>query len=548
MPTRLYAPVLLAVCLLLGAYAHAQNASGLRVQLPANAPSETSGRLLLFAEPAESALKRTKDGVVATVDAGPFSPGASAFAMEVSHVAPGSTVAFDANAIAYPQPLSQLPDGDYYMQAVLDVCGDDNYAGRGVDDISSVPMRVSLRGGQASSLFVIDQHAPPLSDPWKLSDRVPALIRDAAPEARAHTREIDFTSASLSTFWNHPVHMRGWVLLPPGYDSQSATRYPVVYQTHGFSGSYRKQVTAAIAIYAAMQRAQMPPMIVVLLDQSSPTGTHEFADSANNGPWGTALTKELIPALEQQYRMDATPSGRFLNGHSSGGWAALWLQTRYPAVFGGAWATSPDPADFHDFFGINLYAPHANVYRNADGSAYPIMRDQGQVLSTFEQFARMEAVIGPKGGQMSSFEWVFSPLGKDGLPVPMFDRSSGAVDPAVIAYWREHYDIAHIIQRDWPTLKPQLDGKIHVTVGGADSFYLEGPALRLKKTLDSMGARSEVRVLPGKTHFDLYAEGDDEMALMKQIFWQMYATARPGARPQPAPTAATSNHATASPR
>jgi S-formylglutathione hydrolase FrmB len=272
----------------------------------------------------------------------------------------------------------------------------------------------------------------------------------------------------------------------------------------------------------------MPPMIWVFLDQSSATGTHEFADSVNNGPWSEALTTELIPQLESRYRMDARPSGRFLTGHSSGGWATLWLQTRYPKIFGGTWSTSPDPSDFHDFTGVDLYAPNANVYRRADGSAYPLVRDKGKVQASYEAFAKLERVLGEYGGQMASFEWVFSPRGADGRPMPMFDRDTGAVDPAVVAYWREHYDIAHLVQANWPRLKADLDGRIHVVVGTADTFYLDGAAHKFKAVLDGLGAKSDFRFLPGKTHFDLYAQGDDRQGLLKQMAWEMYAVARPG--------------------
>jgi S-formylglutathione hydrolase FrmB len=271
----------------------------------------------------------------------------------------------------------------------------------------------------------------------------------------------------------------------------------------------------------------MPPMIWVYLDESSPTGTHEFADSVNNGPWGKALTEELIPQLESTYRMDARVSGRFLNGHSSGGWATLWLQTRYPKVFGGTWSTSPDPSDFHDFTGVDLYAPHANVYRKADGSAYPLVRDKGKVLATFQQFAEVERVQGSYGGQLASFEWVFSPRAQDGSPMPMFNRDTGDVDPRVVAYWRENYDIAHRLEEHWSEVGPDLDGKIHLIVGTADTFYLDGAAHRLKEVLDGLHAKSDIRFLPDKTHFDLYVVGNDRTALLKQIAWEMYAVARP---------------------
>ena len=208
---------------------------------------------------------------------------------------------------------------------------------------------------------------------------------------------------------------------------------------------------------------------------------------------------------------------------------------RYPKLFGGTWSTAPDSSDFRDFSGIDLYAADANVYRKPDGSAWPLMRDKGQVVASFEQFARLEEIVGPVGGQLASFEWVFTPRGADGRPMPMFDRGSGQVDAMVIDYWWTHYDIAERIRRDWPRLKPDLDGKLHVYVGTADTFYLDGGARKLKETLDAVGARADLRFVPDRTHFDLYVQGDDRRALLKDIAWQMYALARPGTKRPPAP-------------
>lgn len=529
---------LLSVCALAQAGdAHAP----LRVQLPADAKAGASGRLVLFAQPAAEALANAKDGHVTEVDASPFG-GASATAagMDIARIAPGQSLPADTDGLAWPTPFSQLPDGEYFVQAVLDTARDNNYGGRGPDDILSAPVKVTLGKGAEPATLVLDQRMPPRdADPWQLPDRYPEAVRKAAPAAQAASRAIDFSSPALSAFWGRPIQMRGWVVLPPGYDDTAPQRYPVVYLTHGFGGNQRALVGTAASAYAGMQSGAMPPMIWVLLDESSATGTHEFADSVNNGPWGQALTTELIPYLEKTYRMDARPDGRFLTGHSSGGWATLWLQVRYPGLFGGTWSTSPDSSDFHDFSGVDLYAADANVYRKPDGSAYPIMRDKGQVLASFEQFARLEDVLGPIGGQLASFDWVFSPRGADGRPVPMFDRGTGKVDPHVVAYWRDHYDIAQRIRTQWPALKPDLDGKIHVYVGTADTFYLDGGARRLQAALDGVGAKSEFRFLQDRTHFDLFAEGDDRQALLKDIVWQMYAVARPGSkRPAPKPAAA----------
>lgn len=519
-------------CALPPLLANAQGSRHIEVRLDSTATqSHASGRLLVFAMPAEQAEAAAKDGKVEAVNASPMTPEAVTIAaMEVPFLAVGAGVVLDADAIAFPQPFSRLPKGDYYLQAVLDGNRDYNYGGRGEGDLVSEPTRVHLgTGGRIPSLSLI-RALPARPDPWAVADDAPAEARAAMAATRAQTELLDFASPALSKFWGRDIRMRGWVLLPPGYaDAGNAqTRYPTAYFTHGFGGSLPGLVRSVAYVAEAMRAGSMPPMIWVFLDESSATGTHEFADSVNNGPWGQALTAELIPALEARYRMDGKASGRLLNGHSSGGWATLWLQVTYPKLFGGTWSTAPDSSDFHDFTGPDLYAANANVYRRPDGSAWPLVRVDGKVVSTFEQYARQEAVKGEVGGQLASFDWVFSPRGADGRPMPMFDRATGKVDPVVVAYWREHYDIAHKLQTLWPALKPDLDGKIRVIVGDADTFYLDGAARRLKAVLDGLGAKAEVRFLPGKTHSDLYVEGDDRRALLKKIAWEMYAVARPG--------------------
>lgn len=505
-----------------------------RVELGAASAQPVSGRLLLFAIPADAARAQAgEDGKVTEVDSNLFkATQVSVAAREVTHLAPGASVAIDTDAMAFPAGFSQLPPGEYAVQTVLDVDHDYNYGGRGAGDLVSDVAMVRLGSGELPTLSLAK--TLPARKPWTLSERAPQAMRDALPAAREHTVAIDFTSPALSAFWGRPIAMRGWVLLPPDYAANPQRRYPTVYFTHGFGGNRDRLIGSVVTVDMAMRAGEMPPMIWVFLDESSATGTHEFADSVNNGPWGTALTTELIPALEKQYRMDATASGRFLNGHSSGGWATLWLQVTYPKVFGGTWSTSPDPSDFRDFTGVDIYADNANAYRKPDGTPRPLVRDKGEVKVSFEQYAKLERVFGPVGGQMASFEWVFSPRGEDGRPLPMFDRDTGAVDPQVAAYWREHYDIAHKLRTQWPRLAPDLDGKLHVIVGDADTFYLDGAARLLQATLQELGAKTDVRFLPGRTHFDLYTEGDDKRALLKKIAWEMYAVARPDA-PRPAP-------------
>ena len=475
----------------------------------------TSGRLLLFVKPAGQQVESAN---VASVDMDMMAP-ASVYiaAREVSALKPGATVDIDADDLVFPNPVSQAPAGVYQVQAVLDIDHSYNYTGRAAGDIESAVSTVSLplRAEDAASLTLI-RTVPNLPDP--LATRA---------DVQAALQPIDYKSPALSRFWGRDIHMRGWVLLPPDYAKHRTEHYPTVYFTHGFGGTMLSLRSRSTVLYDRMKAGRMPPMIWVLLDESSPTGTHEFADSVNNGPWGTALTTELIPKLEASYRMDARTSGRFLQGHSSGGWATLWLQTRYPKIFGGTWSTSPDPSDFHRFSTIDLYAPQANFYRNAAGELHPMIRIDGKPRATMKQLAQLEAVLGPYGGQLASFEWVFSPRGKDGRPAQLFDRITGDIDPSVAAYWQGHYDISAYLMKEWKIVGLDVRGKIHLFVGTDDTFYLDGAAHELQATLDRLHGDGHFTFVPGRSHFNLYMVGDDRYALFDTIGAQMQCVARP---------------------
>jgi Putative esterase len=484
-----------------------------RVTLGSQAQGAVSGRVLIFLTEGTGAKE---------VDDNPFLPKpVYVAAKEVTNLKPGSPVDVDTDDMAYPRGFSDLKPGDYQAQAVLDTGHTYDYAGRSAGDLISDV--ISLRNwapghGEEPSLVLTG----------KVPERVPRVALTPEQEKAAHLE--DFISPVLSRFFGWPVHMRAWVILPPGYESKSKERYLTAYWTHGFTGDLAGAKLSGAAIYTRMAEGKMPPMIWVMLDESWATGTHEFANSLNNGPWGSALTAEFIPFLERKYRMNATVHGRFLQGHSSGGWATLQLQVNYPGVFGGTWSTSPDPSDFHDFTGIDLYAPHANVYHRPDGTPYPLVRDHGKVVGTFEQFAKLERVLGDYGGQLASFEWVFSPRGRDGRPLQMFNRDTGDIDPQVVAYWRDHYDLAHQLIAEWPVRGPGLRGKVHVFVGTADTFYLDGPAHRLDAVLRGLNANAHFTFIDGRTHFDLYRVGDDRGGLFDQIGAEMWAAGHGGQR------------------
>ncbi len=432
-------------------------------------------------------------------------------AKEIHDLKPGESVDLDPDELSYPARFEKAAPADYHVMALLDVNHNFVYLGH-------------LSAGDLTSPEVKENGFSPAEDrvvELTLSTKFTPATVGLPP----HSELLDFVSPSLSAFWGRAIHMRGVVVLPPGYSPQSKETWPTVYWTQGFTADlYTIARSIAPAYYNSMEERHSPAMIYVMLDESCPLGTHEFADSVNNGPWGHALTTELIPYLEQKYRMDAKPEGRFLNGHSSGGWAALWLQVTYPDFFGGSWPTAPDPPDFHSFTGPDLAAnPPQNIYRRPDGKPWMFMRMHGKDMESLEDFARQEEVLGSYGGQMASFEAVFSPRGPDGRPMQLFDRETGDVNPAVEKAW-ERYDIAQVLRENWKTLGPKLDGKIHLIVGTEDTFHLEESAHLLEDTIKKLGGKPDFRYLPGRNHMNLYNGG-----LADQIAIEMYKVARPGA-------------------
>jgi Putative esterase len=305
---------------------------------------------------------------------------------------------------------------------------------------------------------------------------------------------VDIESKLLTRFHGKPTRMRAGVVLPPSYSKEPDHKFPVVYEITGFGGNH----------FAASGRRRVGELagteaIWVVLDGNCRLGHHVFADSANNGPRGTALVEELIPHIEKTYRGISKPSARLVTGHSSGGWSSLWLQVAYPDAFAGCWSTSPDPVDFRDFQRVDLYTPNANLFTDPTGKPRTLSRggNRGSGIR-FDGFSRMEEVMG-RGGQLESFEAVFSPRGKDGRPMKLWDRKTGAIDPDVAEAW-EPYDISLKLKREWATLGSKLAGKLHVYMGDEDTYYLDGAARLLKKRLTKLGSDAVVEMYPGKTH------------------------------------------------
>ena len=332
--------------------------------------------------------------------------------------------------------------------------------------------------------------------------QVGELVKARAFRETRWSKLLEVPSKLLTRFHERPVSLRAAVMLPASYYDEPRRRYPVIFTIPGFGGPHH---SGSRPRPVAERNDGGVEFLRVLLDPSCPLGHHVFADSANNGPVGLALTTELIAGLDKQFRTIPSTTARFLTGHSSGGWSSLWLQVTYPAVFGGTWSTSPDPVDFRDFQRINLYRSGENMYVDPQGERRPLARVNGRVVLWYKGFAEMEWVLG-HGGQLHSFEAVFSPRGPHGRPRLLWDRKTGRVDLETARTW-EKYDIRLVLERNWKSLAPLLKGRLHVFMGDLDTFYLEGATIRLKQSLADLGSDAVVEIHEGRDHSNLLRGG-----------------------------------------
>lgn len=394
---------------------------------------------------------------------------------------PGEPLTFDSSdkaLLSYPKGASEFDPAGWRVQAVARFNPWEREVGVGEGNGFSEVAEATSTGG------------------------APLVINKLVPERKFEENEwsklLRVKSDRLSRFYGHDVFVQAAVLLPASYHKEPERRYPVMISVTGFGGTHH------------MGRRNAPvdennpggvEFLRVYPDPSCPLGHCVFANSANNGPWGSAFVEELLPALDKTYRTVAAPTARFLTGHSSGGWSSLWLQVAYPDAFGGTWSTAPDPVDFRDFQKIDLYRAGENMYVDREGQPRPIARRGTMPILWYRNFDHMETVLG-YGGQLHSFEAVFSPRAKDGKPLRIWNRETGAVDSEAAKSW-EQYDIRLKLEREWEQLGPKLKGKLHVFMGDLDTFYLEGATILLKESLKSLGSDAVVEIHPGKDHGSL---------------------------------------------
>lgn len=461
---------------------------------PKLATEPISGRLYLFL---------TTDPQKPPMRGGSWSKPEPMLGADVQGWLPGASQILDDQADCFPLPISQLPPGKYRLQAVLD------------QDIY-FPHPSQGPGNFFSQVVDLDW-----TNPKEATIKLP-LTEIVPPLELADTDRVKFIqqkSQRLSEHYGREVIDRVGIILPESYETQPDRRYPVYYEITGFGGNLRGVGRRG------PNRRNTPEgeveFIRVILTGECKDGHHVYANSAKNGPRGDALVEEMIPHIDANFRTIPDPRARFVGGHSSGGWSSLWLQVTYPTIFGGCFSSSPDPVDFRDFQGTNLYAePPQSLYVDAAGNRRPLARNGQQVTIWYDDFARMDHAM-KRGGQLKSFEAVFSPLDSKGNPAAAWDWSTGYVHPEVIEHWKK-YDIRLQIESQWGTLRPQLAGKIHIVMGELDTFYLEGATHRLADTLRELGSDASIEFIPNASH-SLPPEARAKLSeAMKQSFLKSF--------------------------
>ena len=450
------------------------------------------------------------------------------FGVDVEGAIPeAQVVSIEDGVVGWPvRSINDIPAGDYYVQAMLlryetfhradgvtARLPADHWEGqqwsRKPGNWFSKPEKMHLdpkAGGQVR--ITLDQEIPPM----------------APPKDTALVKYLRVPNERLSKFWGRPIELGAIVLLPQGWSTHSNARYPLVVHHGHFPASMesdtwretppdpkatpqqREAQQAAYAFYQAWNGPNFPRMIHLLIQHTTPYFDDSYAvNSENNGPYGDAITRDLIPFIEQKFRGIGQGWARALVGGSTGGWEAFGVQVFYPDDYNGAWALCPDPVDFRSYRSVNIY-DEKNAYYYDDNpwkhTPKPGYRDyRDHLFSTFEERNLVELAIGThgrSGGQHDGWASVFGPTGADGYYKPLYDKTTGAIDPEVARYWRDHYDLRFILERDWATLGPKLRGKIHITSGTMDNGYLNNAVYQMEDFLMHARPSSEAEIVYGE--------------------------------------------------
>jgi hypothetical protein len=442
------------------------------------------------------------------------------FGLTVDGWKPGEPAKFDETARGYPiRSLKDLPAGDYFVQVVLN-----KYETFHRSDGKTVKLHMDQGEGQHWNISPGNLYSKPQKVTVKhdgrpvsvaLTEVIPPI---AVPADTKYVRHLRIRSEVLTKFWGRPMFLSALVLVPEGFDEHPNARFPlIIFHDHfvsGFddfrttppdpdlkpdysdrfhlAGYNRIQQQEAYRFYQQWVAPDFPRVLIAKIQHANPFYDDSYAvNSANVGPYGDAIENELVPAIEKQFHGIGQGWARFVYGGSTGGWEALAVQVFYPDHYNGAFAACPDPIDFHEFTNVDLYEDKnafflEGAHRRVE---QPAMRDYlGHTLITTREVNGYELALGDHGRSGEQFDiWqaVYGPVGEDGYPAEIFNKETGEIDHSVANYWREHYDLEAILERDWAKLGPQLAGKIHIYVGADDTYFLNDAVYRMQDFLDT---------------------------------------------------------------
>ncbi len=527
MPTHRYASWLRTIAfLLVSAGADAQQPAA-RLRFAVTFPNARStdpidGRLLVLIATDTSSEPRLQMGSGLRTSAG--------FGIDVEGWRPGETRYVDGTAFGFPvRSLRDLPRGSYRVQAFINRYetfrrsdgktvklppdkGEGQQWRSKPGNLYSRPIEVSLDPSRADVVrLTLDQEIPPV----------------AAFTETPYVKYVKIRSERLSKFWGRDMHLAAFVTLPWGFDEHPEARYPLVINHGHFApGPDNWKETPpdpdlkpdyserfSLAGYNRIQQEQswqlfqdwtgkgFPRMLLVQIQHPTPYYDDSYAvNSANNGPYGDAIQYELIPEIEKRFRGLGQGWARFVYGGSTGGWESMAVQMFYPDEYNGAWVACPDPIDFRHYTVVNIYSD-TNAYfmpSTFKRTPRPGLRNYlGHVSATLQELNHYELLIGTKarsGDQWDVWESVYSPTDAEGYPRRIWDRETGKIDPVTAAYWKENYDLSHILQRDWAKLQPKLKGKIRLYVGDMDNYYLNNAVYEVEKFLKQANPPAEAIV------------------------------------------------------
>lgn len=443
------------------------------------------------------------------------------FGMNVENHVPGNKISFDNKALGFPiEQLSGLQEGDYYVQALLHVYetfqlstghtvklpmdnGEGQQWNRSPGNLYSKPFKISVgKNGIENLELTLDQIIPEIKE----------------PQDTEWIKHIKFKSEKLSAFWGRDIYLGAHILLPKNFDKHPEAKYPLmIFHGHFPSdfGGFRTtppdkdlepdysdrfkvdgyniiQQEEAYNFYKRWNEPDFPRFLIIEIQHPTPYYDDSYAvNSESQGPYGDAITHELIPYIEKEFRGIGEGWSRFLYGGSTGGWEALAVQVKYPDEYNGCFAACPDPIDFSSYCLTNIYEDKNAYYYESDFKTLevPSHRDYlGQITSTVKQDNQLELVLGDKsrsGQQFDIWEATYSPQADDGYPQRIWDKQTGDIDPEVANYWKENYDLRHILERDWDKLGEKLKGKIHIYCGDMDNYYLNNAVYSMESFLES---------------------------------------------------------------